>query len=83
MSVAFPIGVGLALVLGVFINYFGAPKGDPVILFVGVALIVIAIILNGLASGKVSSGTEEKKTKKKGSSLPSVRESLCPFFIGL
>jgi len=66
MSVAFPIGVGLALVLGVFINYFGAPKGDPVILFMGVALIVIAIILNGLASGKMSLGLEEKKTKKKG-----------------
>ncbi len=30
MAVAFPLGVGLALVLGVFINYFGAPKGDPV-----------------------------------------------------
>ena len=28
MSVAFPVGVGLALVLGVFINYFIAPQGD-------------------------------------------------------
>jgi glucose uptake protein len=28
MSVAFPVGVGLALVLGVFINYFSAPQGD-------------------------------------------------------
>ena len=66
MSVAFPVGVGLALVLGVFINYFGAPKGDPAILFLGVALVVIAIILNGAASGKMSAGSEEKKTKKKG-----------------
>ena len=39
MSVAFPIGVGLALVLGVFVNYFSVPKGDPVILFLGVFLI--------------------------------------------
>ena len=39
MSVAFPLGVGLSLVLGVIINYLGAPKGDPVILFIGVALI--------------------------------------------
>lgn len=66
MSVAFPVGVGLALVLGVFINYFGAPKGDPSILFLGVALVVIAIVLNGVASGKMSAGTEEKRTKKKG-----------------
>ncbi len=80
MSVAFPVGVGLALVLGVFINYFGAPKGDPVTLFIGVALIVIAIILNGLASGKVSSGTEEKKTKKKGIIIAVCAGILMSFF---
>ena len=28
MAVAFPLGVGLALVLGVFINYFSSPKGN-------------------------------------------------------
>ena len=33
MSVAFPVGVGLALVLGVLINYFGAAKGDPLFIF--------------------------------------------------
>ena len=49
MSVAFPVGVGLALVLGVFVNYFSVPKGDPVILFLGVFLIVLAIIFNGIA----------------------------------
>ena len=64
MAVAFPVGVGLALVLGVFINYFSAPKGDPVILFLGVALIVVAIILNGIASGKMKSGDEQKSRKK-------------------
>ena len=64
MAVAFPVGVGLALVLGVFVNYFSAPKGDPVILFLGVALIVVAIILNGVASGKVKSGDEQKSQKK-------------------
>ncbi len=80
MSVAFPIGVGLALVLGVFINYFGAPKGDPVILFMGVALIVIAIILNGLASGKMSLGSDEKKTKKKGVIIAVCAGILMSFF---
>lgn len=80
MSVAFPIGVGLALVLGVFINYFGSPKGDPMILFLGVALIVVAIVLNGIASGKVSSGTEENKTKKKGIVIAVCAGILMSFF---
>jgi len=52
MAVAFPLGVGLALVLGVFINYFSTPKGDPFWLFTGVILIVIAIICNGIAAGR-------------------------------
>ena len=80
MSVAFPVGVGLALVLGVFINYFGAPKGDPVILFVGVALVVIAIILNGVASGKMSAESEEKKKKKKGITIAIIAGILMSFF---
>ena len=80
MSVAFPIGVGLALVLGVFINYFGAPKGDPVILFMGVTLIVIAIILNGLASGKMSSGTEAGRNRKKGIIIAVCAGILMSFF---
>ena len=66
MSVAFPVGVGLALVLGVFINYFSVPKGDPVILFAGVALIVLAIIFNGIASSKVSKGMSDYNNRKRG-----------------
>ena len=42
MSVAFPIGIGLALVLGVVVNYMGAEKGNPLYLFLGVALIAVA-----------------------------------------
>lgn len=64
MSVAFPVGVGLALVLGVLINYFGAAKGEPTFIFLGVFLIVIAILLNALAYKKALVGT--KKVSKKG-----------------
>src|SRR6476620_9905017 len=39
MAVAFPIAIGLALVLGVIVNYIGSQKGDPVFLFLGVALV--------------------------------------------
>ena len=54
LAVAFPVGIGLALVLGVLINYFGAAKGDPLYIFIGVALITVAIILNGVAYKKAS-----------------------------
>src|SRR5436190_8601696 len=36
MSVAFPVGIGIALVLGVIINYAASQKGDPILLFTGV-----------------------------------------------
>lgn len=67
LSVAFPLGVGLSLVLGVVINYIGAPKGDPVVLFLGVALIVVAIICNGIASGKMSrTDSKDSSSSRKG-----------------
>ncbi len=66
MAVAFPLGVGLALVLGVIINYVGAPKGDPLTLFTGVALVVIAIICNGIASGRVNKSEEASSQRRKG-----------------
>lgn len=78
MAVAFPLGVGLALVLGVFINYFSSPKGDPLWLFIGVVLIVIAIICNGIAAGKnQKAGTNNNK---KGIILATIAGVLMSFF---
>lgn len=64
LAVAFPLGVGLSLVLGTVVNYIGAPKGDPLWLFLGVALIVIAVVCNGVASSKVSRSDENGNAKK-------------------
>ncbi len=49
MSLAFPVGVGLALVIGVITNYIATPLGDAVTLFLGVALVVAAIIVDAMA----------------------------------
>ncbi len=49
MAVAFPVGIGTALVLGVLVNYWYEPKGNPWILFPGVGLVTAAIILNAAA----------------------------------
>ena len=78
LTVAFPLGVGIALVLGVFVNYFGEPKGDPMILFFGVALVMIAIILNAVASGKMTTGGAG--TNKKGALIAIVAGVLMSFF---
>lgn len=78
LAVAFPLGVGISLVLGTVINYIGAPAGNPLILFLGIALIVIAIICNGIASGKNSS--EKKEGASKGIILAAVAGTLMAFF---
>jgi glucose uptake protein len=49
LAVAFPVGIGLALVVGVLLNYVIAPQGNPGLLFAGVALVVLAIIFDALA----------------------------------
>ena len=58
MAVAFPVGIGLALVLGVVVNYVAVPVGNPVLLFSGVALVTVAIILDALAYRRKSAGTK-------------------------
>ena len=63
MSVAFPVGIGLALVIGVIVNYIDAPVGDVTTLFAGVGLIVVAILLNAGAYRKMSSSTGNVSTK--------------------
>lgn len=68
MAVAFPIGAGLALVIGAVINYLISPKGDPILLFGGIALICIAIVLDALAYRGLS-GSSKASTKGVGLSL--------------
>ncbi|MBD0279504.1 MAG: multidrug DMT transporter permease, partial [Flavisolibacter sp.] len=63
MAVAFPVGIGLALVLGVLVNYFAAQKGDPLFLFAGVAFVTLAIILNALAYRRKSAAAQKVSTK--------------------
>ena len=63
MSVAFPVGIGLALVIGVVVNYIRVPVGNVALLFGGVTFIVIAIILNSGAYRRMMSSAKEVSTK--------------------
>jgi glucose uptake protein len=49
MAVAFPVGIGLALVVGVVVNYLANPLGNPTLLFGGVLLVAAAIVLDAAA----------------------------------
>ncbi len=64
MAVAFPIGVGIALALGVIINYIAVPKGNPLVLFIGLGFIVAAIIIDAVAYKKHSASLQ--RVSKKG-----------------
>ncbi len=78
MAVAFPVGIGLALVIGVIVNYIDNPVGDKGLLFGGVALIVLAILLNANAYRKMQLGN--KNTSSKGLLLSIVAGVLMGFF---
>lgn len=63
LAVAFPIGIGLALVIGSALNYIITPKGNPLLLFGGIALVCVAIVLDALAYRKL---TPDLKVTTKG-----------------
>jgi glucose uptake protein len=52
LAVAFPVGIGLALVVGAVSSYLVSPAGNPLLLFSGVALVAVAIVLDAAAYRK-------------------------------
>lgn len=70
MAVAFPVSIGLALVLGVIINYMEAPRQEnAVLLFIGVGLVAFAILLNAAAYRKARSAQHGLTLKGVGIAL--------------
>ena len=54
LAVAFPVSIGIALVVGVVLSYALQPKGDGTLLAAGVVCALIAVILDGKAYGSLS-----------------------------
>lgn len=52
LAVAFPVGIGLALIVGAVSSYLVHPAANPVLLFGGVALVTVAIVLDAAAYRK-------------------------------
>src|SRR5690606_23739815 len=78
MSVAFPIGAGFGLILGVLVNFIASPMGNPFVLFGGVLLIVVAIILSAISHAKLS--LNNKTITAKGIALSLIAGLLFGFF---
>ena len=67
MSVAFPVGVGLALVGGTVFNYLIAPAGKPFgLIAAGLALIVVSIVCNAMAFKAKQTGATDRSAVLKG-----------------
>ncbi len=63
IAVAFPIGVGVASALGTLVNYVFKPEGNPVLVFSGIAAIVLAVVFDALAYRKIPSANQQSSTK--------------------
>jgi glucose uptake protein len=77
LAVAFPVAIGLALVIGVVVNYLRAPIGDPVVLFSGVALVTAAILVDARAYARLPSA---RGATARGLSLAVLAGVLMGFF---
>ena len=64
LAVAFPVGVGLALVLGVITTYIGNGKGNVPMLALGVGAVLVAILLDALAYRRLAS--KDRQTPVRG-----------------
>jgi glucose uptake protein len=77
LAVAFPVAIGLALVIGVVVNYLATPLGSPGLLFTGVGLVVAAILVDARAYAKLPSA---KGATGKGLALSVLAGLLMGFF---
>jgi glucose uptake protein len=55
LAIAFPVSIGIALVVGVVASYILQPKGDAGLLAAGVICALIAVVLDGKAYGSLAS----------------------------
>ena len=85
LAVAFPLGVGIALVMGVLNNLLLHPVAgqNTLLLWLGVGLVVAAVICNGVASGKVSNEEKDPRQNRKGILLAVLAGLIMSFFSAL
>jgi glucose uptake protein len=63
LAIAFPISIGIALVVGVLLSYSLEQKGNPLFLGIGVVCALVAVILDGKAYGSLPSTSRNLSRK--------------------
>src|SRR5712672_401706 len=63
IAIAFPLSIGIALAVGVISAYAVEPKGNAVLLAVGVICALLAVFLDGKAYGSLASGGKSASKK--------------------
>jgi len=63
LAVAFPISIGIALVVGVVLSYLVQPKGSAVLLGLGVLCAVVAVVMDGKAYAQLRSQSRSVSRK--------------------
>jgi glucose uptake protein len=61
MSVAFPVGIGLALLIGTGLNYWLRPAGNPALIAAGAVLILLGMVISALAHKQHASAAPAKE----------------------
>jgi glucose uptake protein len=83
MAVAFPVGIGLALIIGVIMNYLAAPVGNVALLSAGVCMVTFAIILDALAYRRLAVGAPGPGGGAKSSTRGLLLSVACGLFMGV
>jgi glucose uptake protein len=83
MAVAFPVGIGLALIIGVIMNYLAAPIGNVALLSAGVGLVTLAIILDASAYRRLARASPDSGAGAKSSTRGLLLSVACGVFMGV
>ena len=81
MAVAFPLGCGISLILGTVVNHIAEPKGNPLVLFLGVGAVTVAAVLDAWAYRRLPS--QGARTTTKGIVISILAGVLMGFFYRL
>src|SRR3982075_3101604 len=82
LAVAFPVSIGIALVVGVIFSYIRQPKGNAVLLAGGVICALIAVVRDGKAYGSLAiAGRSVSKKSIITCIVSGVLMGLWPYFV--